>query len=197
MKMKKIVSIAVSAALLVSMAATAAFAVESTASPSASDADAGETTVSTSGESAGLTVDVSATAESSEEEQKLQSEGMEGYFGNAAVDAAAAMLNTTSSNLTVSGLKQLSVDGYKTNMGSATLDVPFAALPKAGTQVSVIVRVETANGNVVNLPVNGVVVEDVVENSVSVVRKVRFTLDSVTMQNIQAGNAYVAVVTTK
>ena len=49
MKMKKIVCAMVSAALLVSMAAATAFAVESVPSKTGTDADAGKTDVSVSG----------------------------------------------------------------------------------------------------------------------------------------------------
>ena len=51
MKMKKIVCAMVSAALLVSMAAATAFAVESVPSKTGTDADAGKSDVSVSGSS--------------------------------------------------------------------------------------------------------------------------------------------------
>ena len=61
MKMKKIVCAMVSAALLVSMAAATAFAVESVPSKTGTDADAGKTDVSVSGSVSIYTFSVSAS----------------------------------------------------------------------------------------------------------------------------------------
>ena len=94
MKMKKIVCAMVSAALLVSMAAATAFAVESVPSKTGTDADAGKTEVSTSGSvsSEGLQVEVKTTEDSSKEETQLKGEGVEKYLTAEAVDAAAKIL---------------------------------------------------------------------------------------------------------
>ena len=72
MKMKKVVCAMVSAALLVSMAAATAFAVESVPSKTGTDADAGKTEVSTSGSvsSEGLQVEVKTTEDSNKEETR-------------------------------------------------------------------------------------------------------------------------------
>ena len=82
MKMKKIVCAMVSAALLVSMAAATAFAVESVPSKTGTDADAGKTDVSVSGSasSEGLKVEVKTTEDSSKEETQLKGEGVEKYL---------------------------------------------------------------------------------------------------------------------
>ena len=82
MKMKKIVCAMVSAALLVSMAAATAFAVESVPSKTGTDADAGKTDVSVSGSvgSEGLQVEVKTTEDSSKEETQLKGEGVEKYL---------------------------------------------------------------------------------------------------------------------
>ena len=82
MKMKKIVCAMVSAALLVSMAAATAFAVESVPSKTGTDADAGKTEVSASGSvtSEGLKVEVKTTEDSSKEETQLKGEGVEKYL---------------------------------------------------------------------------------------------------------------------
>ena len=195
MKMKKIVSIAISAALLVSMAAATAFAVESTPSRTSSDADTGITDVTTSGEGQGLNVEVKITSASSSEEQALKNQGVSGYFGAEAASSATSVLGTSS--MTVSGLKELDVTGYDAAMGSATVRVPFAGLPAAGSKVVALVRVVLPDGSVANLPVAGTIVEvtEYVNGVAKKVRKVQFTLDSVTMVNVQAGNAYVAAVT--
>ena len=84
MKMKKIVCAMVSAALLVSMAAATAFAVESVPSKTGTDADAGKTDVSVSGSasSEGLKVEVKTTEDSSKEETQLKGEGVELLYHN-------------------------------------------------------------------------------------------------------------------
>ena len=196
MKMKKIVCAMVSAALLVSMAAATAFAVESVPSKTGTDADAGKTEVSTSGSvsSEGLQVEVKTTEDSSKEETQLEK-----YLTAEAVDAAAKILGTEKNAVTVSEIKEIKVSGYKTGMDKITVKVPMAALPESGTTVAVIIRVKTPNGKIVNLPLAGVVVEEtVVVNGVArKVRKVQLELDATTMINLQAGKAYIAAVTRK
>lgn len=201
MKMKKIVCAMVSAALLVSMAAATAFAVESVPSKTGTDADAGKTEVSASGSVSyeGLKVEIKTTEDSIKEEAQLKSEGMEQYLTTKAVAAAAKILGTEKSAVTVSEIKEIKVSGYKTEMGKITVKAPMAALPESGTTVAVIIRIKTPNGNIVNLPLAGVVVEDtVVVNGVArKVRKVQLKLDATTMINLQAGKAYIAAVTRK
>ena len=104
MKMKKIVCAMVSAALLVSMAAATAFAVESVPSKTGTDADAGKTEVSTSGSvsSEGLQVEVKITEDSNKEETQLKGEGVEKYLTAEAVDAAAKILGSEKDAVTVS-----------------------------------------------------------------------------------------------
>ena len=190
MKMKKIVC----AALLVSMAAATAFAVESVPSKTGTDADAGKTDVSVSGSasSEGLQVEVKTTEDSSKEETQLKGEGVEKYLTAEAVDAAAKILGTEKNAVTVSEIKEIKVSGYKTGMDKITVKVPMAALPESGTTVA-------PNGKIVNLPLAGVVVEEtVVVNGVArKVRKVQLELDATTMINLQAGKAYIAAVTRK
>lgn len=199
MKMKKIVCAMVSAALLVSMAAATAFAVESVPSKTGTDADAGKTDVSGSVSSEGLKVEVKTTEDSIKEEAQLKNEGMEQYLTTKAVATAAKILGTEKSAVTVSEIKEIKVSGYKTHMGKITVKVPMAALPESGTTVAVIIRVKTPNGKIVNLPLAGVVVEEtVVVNGVArKVRKVQLELDATTMINLQAGKAYIAAVTRK
>lgn len=201
MKMKKVVCAMVSAALLVSMAAATAFAVESVPSKTGTDADAGKTEVSASGSVSyeGLKVEIKTTEDSIKEEAQLKSEGMEQYLTTKAVAAAAKILGTEKSAVTVSEIKEIKVSGYKTEMGKITVKAPMAALPESGTTVAVIIRIKTPNGNIVNLPLAGVVVEDtVVVNGVArKVRKVQLKLDATTMINLQAGKAYIAAVTRK
>lgn len=201
MKMKKIVCAMVSAALLVSMAAATAFAVESVPSKTGTDADAGKTEVSASGSVSyeGLRVEIKTTEDSIKEEAQLKSEGMEQYLTTKAVAAAAKILGTEKSAVTVSEIKEIKVSGYKTEMGKITVKAPMAALPESGTTVAVIIRIKTPNGNIVNLPLAGVVVEDtVVVNGVArKVRKVQLELDATTMINLQAGKGYIAAVTRK
>lgn len=200
MKMKKLMAIAVSAALLVSMAAATAFAVESTPSKTGTDADAGKTDVTVSGtQDENLKIDVKATDDSAKEETKLKNEGVEGYLGTKTAESAAEILGTNKNNVTVSEIKEVKVSGYDNDMGAVTLKVPFAALPEEGTTVAVVVRVTTPTGETINLPVSGVVVEEtVIVNGVArKVRKVMFTLDDVTMLNVEAGKVFVAAVTTK
>lgn len=201
MKMKKIVCAMVSAALLVSMAAATAFAVESVPSKTGTDADAGKTEVSASGSvsSEGLKAEVKTTEDSIKEEAQLKNEGMEQYLTTKAVATAAKILGTEKNAVTVSEIKEIKVSGYKTHMGKITVKVPMAALPESGTTVAVIVRIKTPNGNIVNLPLAGVVVEEtVVVNGVArKVRKVQLELDATTMINLQAGKAYIAAVTRK
>lgn len=199
MKMKKIVCAMVSAALLVSMAAATAFAVESVPSKTGTDADAGKTDVSGSASSEGLKVEVKTTEDSSKEETQLKGEGVEKYLTAEAVDAAAKILGTEKDAVTVSEIKEIKVSGYKTHMDKITVKVPMAALPESGTTVAVIIRIKTPNGNIVNLPLAGVVVEEtVVVNGVArKVRKVQLELDATTMTNLQAGKAYIAAVTRK
>lgn len=201
MKMKKIVCAMVSAALLMSMAAATAFAVESVPSKTGTDADAGKTEVSASGSVSyeGLRVEIKTTEDSIKEEAQLKSEGMEQYLTTKAVAAAAKILGTEKSAVTVSEIKEIKVSGYKTEMGKVTVKAPMAALPESGTTVAVIIRIKTPNGNIVNLPLAGVVVEEtVVVNGVArKVRKVQLELDATTMINLQAGKGYIAAVTRK
>lgn len=201
MKMKKIVCAMVSAALLVSMAAATAFAVESVPSKTGTDADVGKTDVSVSGSasSEGLKVEVKTTEDSIKEEAQLKSQGVEQYLTTKAVDAAAKILGSEKDAVTVSEIKEIKVSGYKTHMGKITVKVPMAALPESGTTVAVIIRIKTPNGNIVNQPLAGVVVEEtVVVNGVArKVRKVQLELDATTMTNLQAGKAYIAAVTRK
>lgn len=212
MKMKKLTAIAISAALLVSMAVATAFAVESTPSKTGTDADAGKTDVTISGtgdvadtkpadteQKKMLYVEVKATEDSAKEETKLKNEGVEDYLGTKTAESAAEILSTEKNNVTVSEIKEVKVTGYSDEMEDVTLKVPFAALPEEGTKVAVVVRVTTPNGQTIDLPVSGIVVEEtVIVNGVArKVRKVMFTLDGVTMRNVEAGKVYVAAVTTK
>lgn len=212
MKMKKLTAIAISAALLVSMAAATAFAVESTPSKTGTDADAGKTDVTISGtgdvadtkpadteQKKTLYVEVKATEDSAKEETKLKNEGVEDYLGTKTAESAAEILRTEKNNVTVSEIKEVKVTGYSDEMEDVTLKVPFAALPEEGTKVAVVVRVTTPNGQTIDLPVSGIVVEEtVIVNGVArKVRKVMFTLDGVTMRNVEAGKVYVAAVTTR
>lgn len=212
MKMKKLTAIAISAALLVSMAVATAFAVESTPSKTGTDADAGKTDVTISGtgdvadtkpadteQKKMLYVEVKATEDSAKEETKLKNEGVEDYLGTKTAESAAEILSTEKNNVTVSEIKEVKVTGYSDEMEDVTLKVPFAALPEEGTKVAVVVRVTTPNGQTIDLPVSGIVVEEtVIVNGVArKVRKVMFTLDGVTMRNVEAGKVYVAAVTTR
>ena len=212
MKMKKLTAIAISAALLVSMAVATAFAVESTPSKTGTDADAGKTDVTISGtgdvadtkpadteQKKTLYVEVKATEDSAKEETKLKNEGVEDYLGTKTAESAAEILSTEKNNVTVSEIKEVKVTGYSDEMEDVTLKVPFAALPEEGTKVAVVVRVTTPNGQTIDLPVSGLVVEEtVIVNGVArKVRKVMFTLDGVTMRNVEAGKVYVAAVTTR
>lgn len=212
MKMKKLTAIAISAALLVSMAVATAFAVESTPSKTGTDADAGKTDVTISGtgdvadtkpadteQKKMLYVEVKATEDSAKEETKLKNEGVEDYLGTKTAESAAEILRTEKNNVTVSEIKEVRVTGYSDEMEDVTLKVPFAALPEEGTKVAVVVRVTTPNGQTIDLPVSGIVVEEtVIVNGVArKVRKVMFTLDGVTMRNVEAGKVYVAAVTTR
>lgn len=212
MKMKKLTAIAISAALLVSMAVATAFAVESTPSKTGTDADAGKTDVTISGtgdvadtkpadteQKKTLYVEVKATEDSAKEETKLKNEGVKDYLGTKTAESAAEILRTEKNNVTVSEIKEVKVTGYSDEMEDVTLKVPFAALPEEGTKVAVVVRVTTPNGQTIDLPVSGIVVEEtVIVNGVArKVRKVMFTLDGVTMRNVEAGKVYVAAVTTR
>lgn len=212
MKMKKLTAIAISAALLVSMAVATAFAVESTPSKTGTDADAGKTDVTISGtgdvadtkpadteQKKTLYVEVKATEDSAKEETKLKNEGVDDYLGTKTAESAAEILRTEKNNVTVSEIKEVRVTGYSDEMEDVTLKVPFAALPEEGTKVAVVVRVTTPNGQTIDLPVSGIVVEEtVIVNGVArKVRKVMFTLDGVTMRNVEAGKVYVAAVTTR
>ena len=131
--------------------------------------------------------------------EALKGEGVEKYLTAEAVDAAAKILGSEKDAVTVSEIKEIKVSGYKTHMGKITVKVPMAALPESGTTVAVIIRIKTPNGNIVNLPLAGVVVEEtVVVNGVArKVRKVQLELDATTMTNLQAGKAYIAAVTRK
>jgi len=144
-------------------------------------------------------VEVKTTEDSIKEEAQLKNEGMEQYLTTKAVATAAKILGTEKSAVTVSEIKEIKVSGYKTHMGKITVKVPMAALPESGTTVAVIIRIKTPNGNIVNLPLAGVVVEEtVVVNGVArKVRKVQLELDATTMTNLQAGKAYIAAVTRK
>lgn len=199
MKMKKIVSVAVSAVLAVSMVAATAFAAETApASPTSADKDAGKTTFEVTGSSSeGLDIEVKTTTVSAEEEEALKAAGsVQAYLG---ADAYAEVTRVLGSNVAISEIKELNVTGYVAGMGDVTTYLHFAALPKAGTQVVVAVKVVTANGSVVTLPVAGTVVEQTstVNGKPVTQRVVKFVLDGVTMANVQAGKATVAVATAK
>ena len=199
MKMKKIIGVAVSAVLAVSMVAATAFAAETApASPTSADKDAGEIIVESSGSSSeNLSIKLKTSTVSAAEEEALKAAGsVQAYLG---ADVYSEITRILGSNVTISEIKELKVTGYEASMGDVTAYFYFAALPKAGTRVVVTVKVVTANGNVVTLPVVGTVVEQTsIVNGKPVTRRVvKVVLDSVTMANIQAGKATVSVATAK
>ncbi len=199
MKMKKVVGVAVSVVLAVSMVAATAFAAETApASPTSADKDAGKITFEATGSSSeGLNIELKTTTVSAVEEEALKAAGsVQAYLG---ADAYSEITRILGSNVTISEIKELKVTGYVASMGDVTAYLHFAALPKAGTQVVVTVKVVTANGNVVTLPVVGTVVERTsTVNGKSVTRRVvQVVLDGVTMADIQAGKATASVATAK
>ena len=199
MKMKKIIGVAVSVVLAVSMVAATAFAAETApASPTSADKDAGEIIVESSGSSSeNLSIKLKTSTVSAAEEEALKAAGsVQAYLG---ADVYSEITRILGSNVTISEIKELKVSGYEASMGDVTAYFYFAALPKVGTRVVVTVKVVTANGNVVTLPVVGTVVEQTsIVNGKPVTRRVvKVVLDSVTMANIQAGKATVSVATAK
>ena len=199
MKMKKIIGVVVSAVLAVSMVAATAFAAETApASPTSAEKDAGEIIFEASGSSSkALSIKLKTSPLSAAEEEALKAAGsVQAYLG---ADAYSEITRILGSNVTISEIKELKVTGYEASMGDVTAYFYFAALPKAGTQVVVTIKVVTANGNVGTLPVVGTVVEQTsTVNGKPVTRRVvKVVLDSVTMANIQAGKATVSVVTAK
>lgn len=199
MKMKKIIGVAVSVVLAVSMVAATAFAAETApASPTSADKDAGEIIVEASGSSSkNLSIKLKTSPVSAAEEEALKAAGsVQAYLG---ADVYSEITRILGSNVTISEIKELKVTGYEASMGDVTAYFYFAALPKVGTRVVVTVKVVTANGNVVTLPVVGTVVEQTsIVNGKPVTRRVvKVVLDSVTMANIQAGKATVSVATAK
>ena len=199
MKMKKIIGVVVSAVLAVSMVAATAFAAETApASPTSADKDAGNIIFEVSGSSSkALRIKLKTSTLSAEEEEALKAAGsVQAYLG---ADAYSEITRILGSNVTISEIKELEVTGYEASMGDVTAYFYFAALPKAGTQVVVTVKVVTANGNVGTLPVVGTVVEQTsTVNGKPVTRRVvKVVLDGVTMANIQAGKATVSVATAK
>ena len=200
MKTKKLVGVAVSVVLAVSMVAATAFAAETApASPTSADKDAGKITFEVTGSSSGegMNIELKITTVSAEEEEALKAAGsVRAYLG---ADAYSEITRVLGSNVTISEIKELLVTGYVAGMGDVTAYLHFAALPKAGTQVVVTVKVVTANGNVVTLPVVGTVVEqNSTVNGKPVTRRVvKAVLDGVTMANIQAGKATASVATAK
>lgn len=198
MKMKKIIGVAVSAVLAVSMVAATAFAAETApASPTSADKDAGNIIVEASGSSSeNLIIKLKTSPVSAAEEEALKAAGsVQAYLG---ADAYSEITRILGSNVTISEIKELEVTGYEASMGDVTAYFYFAALPKAGTRVVVTVKVVTANGNVVTLPVVGTVVEQTsTVNGKPVTRRVvKVVLDSVTMANIQASKATTVSVAT-
>ena len=199
MKMKKIIGVAVSVVLAVSMVAATAFAAETApASPTSADKDAGEIIVESSGSSSeNLSIKLNTSTVSAAEEEALKAAGsVQAYLG---ADVYSEITRILGSNVTISEIKELEVTGYVARMGDVAAYLHFAALPKAGTQVVVTVKVVTANGNVVTLPVVGTVVEQTsTVNGKPVTRRVvQVVLDGVTMANIQAGKATASVATAK
>lgn len=199
MKMKKIIGVVVSAVLAVSMVAATAFAAETApASPTSADKDAGEIIFEASGSSSeNLSIKLKTSPLSAAEEEALKAAGsVQAYLG---ADVYSEITRILGSNVTISEIKELKVTGYEASMGDVTAYFYFAALPKAGTQVVVTVKVVTANGNVGTLPVVGTVVErtSTVNGKPVTRRVVKVVLDSVTLANIQAGKATVSVVTAK
>lgn len=199
MKMKKIIGVVVSAVLAVSMVAATAFAAETApASPTSAEKDAGEIIFEASGSSSeNLSIKLKTSPLSAAEEEALKAAGsVQAYLG---ADVYSEITRILGSNVTISEIKELKVTGYEASMGDVTAYFYFAALPKAGTQVVVTVKVVTANGNVGTLPVVGTVVErtSTVNGKPVTRRVVKVVLDSVTLANIQAGKATVSVVTAK
>lgn len=198
MKMKKLVGVAVSVVLAVSMVAATAFAAETApASPTSADKDAGKITFEVTGSSSeNLSIKLKTSPVSAAEEEALKAAGsVRAYLG---ADAYSEIIRILGNNVTISEIKELKVTGYVASMGDVTAYFYFAALPKAGTRVVVTVKVVTANGNVVTLPVVGTVVEQTsIVNGKPVTRRVvKVVLDSVTMANIQAGKATTVSVAT-
>lgn len=199
MKTKKLVGVAVSVVLAVSMVAATAFAAETApASPTSADKDAGKIIVEASGSSSeNLSIKLKTSPVSAAEEEALKAAGsVRAYLG---ADVYSEITRILGNNVTISEIKELLVTGYVAGMGDVTACLHFAALPKAGTQVVVTVKVVTADGNVVTLPVVGTVVEqNSTVNGKPVTRRVvKVVLDGVTMANIQAGKATASVATAK
>ena len=199
MKTKKLVGVAVSVVLAVSMVAATAFAAETApASPTSADKDAGKITFEVTGSSSeNLSIKLKTSPVSAAEEEALKAAGsVRAYLG---ADAYSEIIRILGNNVTISEIKELKVTGYVASMGDVTAYLHFAALPKAGTRVVVTVKVVTANGNVVTLPVVGTVVEqNSTVNGKTVTRRVvKVVLDGVTMANIQAGKATASVATAK
>ena len=195
MKMKKVVGVAVSVVLAVSMVAATAFAAETApASPTSADKDAGKITFEATGSSSeGLNIELKTSPLSAAEKA---AGSVQAYLG---ADTYSEITRILDSNETISEIKELMVTGYVASMGDVTAYLHFAALPKAGTQVVVTVKVVTANGNVVTLPVVGTVVEQTstVNGKPVTWRVVQVVLDGVTMADIQAGKATASVATAK
>lgn len=201
MKMKKIVCAMVSAALLVSMAAATAFAVESVPSKTGTDADAGKTDVSVSGSasSEGLKVEVKTTEDSNKEETQLKGEGVEKYLTAEAVDAAAKILGTEKSAVTVSEIKEIKVSRLQDRHGQDHRQGPHGS--SAGErhhrcrdhpcQDPQRQHRQPASGRC------GRGGDRCGERRGRKVRKVQLELDATTMINLQAGKAYIAAVTRK
>ncbi len=198
MKMKKVVGVAVSVVLAVSMVAATAFAAETAPAPTSADKDAGKITFEATGSSSeGLNIELKTSPLSAAEEEALKAAGsVQAYLG---ADTYSEITRILDSNVTISEIKELMVTGYVASMGDVTAYLHFAALPKAGTQVVVTVKVVTANGNVVTLPVVGTVVEQTstVNGKPVTWRVVQVVLDGVTMADIQAGKATASVATAK
>ena len=199
MKTKKLVGVAVSVVLAVSMVAATAFAAETApASPTSADKDAGKITFEVTGSSSeNLSIKLKTSPVSAAEEEALKAAGsVRAYLG---ADVYSEITRILGNNVTISEIKELKVTGYVASMGDVTAYLHFAALPKAGTQVVVTVKVVTADGNVVTLPVVGTVVEqNSTVNGKTVTRRVvKVVLDGVTVANIQAGKATASVATAK
>lgn len=197
--MKKIVSIVLSAAVLMSIAAGTAFAAGSVPSKTGSDADASAPNYTITGTGDGLEVKVEVTGASEGEETALKNAGgsLSAYANAQVADTAAKLLGTTAGNTTVNEIKQLEVSGYEDGMGSVAISVPFAALPAKGTHVAVMIKIANHNGTVNWVTVPGVVEEKVFVGSSKAVACVTFTLDAVTMENVQAGTATIGAVIAK
>lgn len=138
------------------------------------------------------------TEYSCEQEQELKQKGMESYYGADVITKCREILNANAQEVTVYEIKEIITNDYNKKDGEINAKIRFAALPKVGQKIAIVVRTEI-NGNISFYVIEGTIIEEI-ETENGVFRRARytsFTLSPEIMSEMQKGKNTVSCITIK